>query len=110
MFQLFDPVWECVFDLDFSYKFSNLQHNSVALVAGLKRATDEGSLPEIAQYSPYYLPLNVFYCFQRTKPLKFNSLFWPHLFFYIAVTCEEVSAIWTTILNIRQFWFKAPHF
>ena len=29
-------------------------------VAGLKRATDEGSLPEIAQYSPYYLPLNVF--------------------------------------------------
>ena len=26
---------------------------------GLKRATDEGSLPEIAQYSPYYLPLNV---------------------------------------------------
>ena len=25
-----------------------------------KRATDEGSLPEIAQYSPYYLPLNVF--------------------------------------------------
>ena len=26
----------------------------------IKRATDEGSLPEIAQYSPYYLPLNVF--------------------------------------------------
>ena len=25
----------------------------------VKRATDEGSLPEIAQYSPYYLPLNV---------------------------------------------------
>ena len=23
-------------------------------------ATDEGSLPEIAQFSPYYLPLNVF--------------------------------------------------
>ena len=32
----------------------------LAFVAGLKRATDEGSLPEIAQYSPYYLPLNVF--------------------------------------------------
>ena len=32
----------------------------MALVAGLKRATDEGSLPEIARYSPYYLPLNVF--------------------------------------------------
>ena len=38
-----------------------MQHNySLAFVAGLKRATDEGSLPEIAQYSPYYLPLNVF--------------------------------------------------
>ena len=23
-----------------------------------KRATDEGSLPEIVQHSPYYLPLN----------------------------------------------------
>ena len=38
-----------------------MQYNySLAFVAGLKRATDEGSLPEIAQYSPYYLPLNVF--------------------------------------------------
>ena len=45
---------------DSSCKFSKLQHNSLAFVAGLKRATDEGSLPEIAQYSPYYLPLNVF--------------------------------------------------
>ena len=60
MFELFDPVYECVFDLDFSCKFSKLQYNSLAFVAGLKRATDEGSLPEIAQYSPYYLPLNVF--------------------------------------------------
>ena len=42
-------------------KLKKLQHNySLAFVAGLKRATDEGSLPEIAQYSPYYLPLNVF--------------------------------------------------
>ena len=39
--------------------FSKLQYNSLAFVAGFKRATDEGSLPEIAQYSPYYLPLNV---------------------------------------------------
>ena len=31
----------------------------------LKRATDEGSLPEIAQYSPYYLPLNVFTASKR---------------------------------------------
>ena len=31
----------------------------MAFVDGFKRATDEGSLPEIAQYSPYYLPLNV---------------------------------------------------
>ena len=40
-------------------KISKLQHNSLVFVAGLKRATDEGLLPEIAQYSPYYLPLNV---------------------------------------------------
>ena len=31
----------------------------MAFVASLKRATDEGSLPEIAQYSTYDLPLNV---------------------------------------------------
>ena len=36
-----------------------LQYNSLAFVAGFKRATDEGSLSEIVQYSPYYLPLNV---------------------------------------------------
>ena len=59
MFKLFDPVLECVFDLDSSCKFSKLQYNSLAFVAGLKRATDKGSLPEIAQYSPHYLPLNV---------------------------------------------------
>ena len=29
-------------------------------VAGFKRATDEGLLPEIAHYSPYFLHLNVF--------------------------------------------------
>ena len=46
MFKLFDPVKDvCVFDLDFSCKFSKLQYNSLAFVAGLKRATDEGSLP-----------------------------------------------------------------
>ena len=58
MFKLLDPVSECVFDLDFL--FSKLQYNSLAFVASLKRATDEGSLPEIAQYSRYYLPLNFF--------------------------------------------------
>ena len=60
MFKLFDPVRESVFDLDFSCKFSKLQYNGLAFVAGLGGATDEGLLPEIAQYSPYYPPLNVF--------------------------------------------------
>ena len=36
-----------------------LQYNSLAFVASLKRANDEGSLPEISQYSPYYDRLNV---------------------------------------------------
>ena len=40
-----------------SCKFSKLQYNSLAFVAGFKRATDEGLLPEIAQYSPSYLLL-----------------------------------------------------
>ena len=40
--------------------FKKLQCNSLAFVAGFKRATDEGSLPEIAQYSTYYLPFIVF--------------------------------------------------
>ena len=57
---IFNPVLECVFDLDFSCKCSKLQCTSLAFVAGFKRATDEGSLPVIAQYSPYFLPLNVF--------------------------------------------------
>ena len=35
-------------------------YTSLAFVAGLNRATDEGSLPEIVQYSPYFLSLNVF--------------------------------------------------
>ena len=35
-------IYECVFDLDFSCKFSKLQYNSRAFIAGLKRATDEG--------------------------------------------------------------------
>ena len=51
---------EYVFDLDFSYKFSKLQHISLAFDVGLKRATDESSLPKIAQYSSYYLPVKVF--------------------------------------------------
>ena len=36
-------------------------------VAGLKRATDEGSLPEIAEYIPYYIPLNVFIASKGSK-------------------------------------------
>ena len=51
MFKLFDPVKEYVFYLDISCKFSKLQFSSLAFVAGLKRATDEGLLPEIAQYT-----------------------------------------------------------
>ena len=35
-------------------------HRKKGLCLSFKRATDEGSLPEIVQYSPYYLPLNVF--------------------------------------------------
>ena len=55
---------------DFSYKFLKLQDYSLAFVAGLARATDEGSLSEIAQYSPYHLPLNV-YLLQTNQTIMF---------------------------------------
>ena len=45
--KLFDPVYECVFDLDFSYRFSKLQHNGLAFVAGLNRAIYANSSPEM---------------------------------------------------------------
>ena len=54
-------------------KFSELQYNSLAFVAGLKMPADEGSLPEIAQYSPYYLPLN--YVFTASKGSNLYILF-----------------------------------
>ena len=48
--------------------FSKVQYNSLAFVAGLKRSTDERSLPEIAQYySPYYLTLNVFIASKKVQ-------------------------------------------
>ena len=58
-FNYLSPFRNLSFELDFSYKFSVLQHFSPTFVAGLKRATDKGSLLEVAQNSPYYLPLNV---------------------------------------------------
>ena len=68
MFKIFDPFLECIFDLDFSCKIvSKLKYKSLAFVAGFNRATDEGSLPEIAQYSPYFLPLNVFTAFKGSN-------------------------------------------
>ena len=44
-----------------------LQYYSLAFVASFKRATDEGSLPEIAQNNPSYLPLNVFTASKGSK-------------------------------------------
>ena len=52
---------------------------SLAFVAGLKRATDEGSLPEIAQYSPYYLPLNVFTASKGSNLYILFKSSYPHI-------------------------------
>ena len=41
-----------------------MQHNSLAFVAGLKRATDEGSLPEISPFE----------CFTASKGSNFYIL------------------------------------
>ena len=66
MFKLFDIVKEYVFYLDFSCKVLKLQHNSLAFVAGLKRATDEGLLPKIARYAQ---------CFTASKGPNLYILF-----------------------------------
>ena len=63
--------------MTFQVKFSKFQYNNLAFVAGFKRANDEGSLPEIVQYSPYYLPLNGFTASKGSNihilfPEKFN--------------------------------------
>ena len=46
--------------------------NSNAIVADLYRATDEGSVPEIAQYGPFYNSLNIF---TASKGSNFYILF-----------------------------------
>ena len=66
MYKLFDPVKECVFDFDFSCKFSKLQYNSLAFVAGSNRATDEGSLPELFLLLPKDLTF-IFCCLCHLK-------------------------------------------
>ena len=94
--------------LDFSCKFSKLQYNNLAFVAGFKRATDEGSLPEIAQYSPYYLPLNVIIASKGSNlyilfsdigdtsgRVRLGVLESPHFYTY---NCQEVNSIYTNIL------------
>ena len=43
------------------------------LLLALQRATAEGSLPDISQYSPYYLPLNVL-LLPKDQPFIFYSL------------------------------------
>ena len=55
-------------------------------VAGLKTATDEGSLPEIPQYSPYYLPLNVF-----TASKGSNLYILLHLFLSNRLSLNEIA-------------------
>ena len=66
-------------------------------------ATDYGSLPEIAQYSPYYPPLNVlllpndkifiFYLIQINKHLQYT--FWCSFLILLAlfVTCFGVKKV-----------------
>ena len=89
-----------------------MQNNySLAFVAGLKRATDEGSLPEIAQYSPYYLPLNDFTASKGSiLYILFPTMYWlpklhkrPYKAKFIAnsssCTTTELSKLLTSCLT-----------
>ena len=74
----------------------------MALVAGLKRTTDEGSLPEIAQYSPYYLPLNVL-LLPKDQTFIFYLLLPKELtfiYFQIAITSEKEGYPMTSYARI----------
>ena len=52
--------------------FETAVYLSGYVVAGLYRVTDESSVPEIAQYGPYYIPFNVF---TTSKGPSFDILF-----------------------------------
>ena len=67
---------------------SKLQFNSLTFVSGFKRATDEGSLSEIAQYSPSYIPLNVLLL---PKDQTFIFYYTTHLPIYLDSKCITFS-------------------
>ena len=47
----------------------------LAIIAGLKRVTDKRSVPDIAQYVPYYLPLNIFTASTKDQAFAFYFIF-----------------------------------
>ena len=69
-----------------------MQYNSLAFVAGLKRATDKGSLPEIAQYSPLYLPLNVLTAFKSSN---------HYILFYTLKNRETIQRLTHLLISIQ---------
>ena len=76
------------FSLIFS-SFSFHFFSGLAFVAGLKRATDEGSLPEISQYSPYYLSLNIL-LLPKDQTFIFHLLLQQLVLCYVAVRTSSI--------------------
>ena len=75
---------------------------SLAFVAGFKRATDEGSLPEIAQYSPYYLPLNVFIAFKGSHLLV--SVEWESRAIFLTIYDDLYKTyLWGICITLNLF-------
>ena len=80
-----------------------MQYSSLDFVAGLKRGTDEGSLPEIAQYSPYYLPFNVF-----TASLPKDQTFIFYLFYLISSKIILVILITSIVSSFVSHYENLP--
>ena len=47
----------------------------LAIIASLKRVTDKCSVPDIAQYGPYYLPLKIFTTSTKDQAFAFYFIF-----------------------------------
>ena len=90
MFKLFDPVYECVFDLDFLCKLSKLWYNSLAFVTGVKGATGEGSLRNIA-HSYYISPFECVIASKGSNIYIIFTSYYGHLPMFLTHTSKHME-------------------
>ena len=85
-------------------KFLKLQYIYLPFIAGLYRDTNEGSVPKIAQYSPYRLSLNLV---TASEGSCIYILFFHFLLLQLVLFCVaalKVSRTSTIVQVIFFFW------